>query len=265
MKLKNARAILGECLEMGKLCGNFRSASAFAIDHFLSRAGKTQQNRQRRIRLKNSTVLNYRRNRGDLQSIREIWLEQHYRLPDWVANRNTLIDLGANIGMTTLWLAHTYGFSDIVVVEPDQSNLKVLKSNLEKNKVNARLVNAAVGPSDGEICFAIDTCSNQGRINEDGVSVPMVSMATLIDEFGDKPIDLIKMDIEGGEEFLVSTNCEWMESINFVVTELHPELIDVDGVIAAFAQRGLTYYPGHAGGESKTGNFMDMFVRESAI
>jgi|SRR5579875_465611 len=41
--------------------------------------------------------ITYRRNRGDLQSIREVFIDEAYRLPTGFAPR-TILDLGANIG-----------------------------------------------------------------------------------------------------------------------------------------------------------------------
>ena len=268
MKLQNILSILSDCVAVKRLSKNNRSAITFGIDHLLTRIG-SQHRESRAIDMSNGSRFHYRRNKGDLQSIREIWLEQHYRLPEWVRDRTTLLDLGGNIGMTTLWLAKEYGFSDIVVVEPDESNYAILERNFHENDVNVKTIKAAIGPTDGEICFAADECSNQGHISDQGITVPMASMKTVLQHFGDRPVDLIKMDIEGGEEFLVSQNCEWMDSINFVITELHPSIIDVSKVISAFADHGLTYYPGNGGkvstNEAQSGNFMDMFVRESAI
>jgi len=161
-----------------------------------------------------------------------------------------------------LWLAKEYGFSEIVVVEPDATNASLLRTNLDTNGVGAKVFNAAIGPKDGEINFASSNCSNRGRISSEGVTVPMVSMPTVTEYFRGDAIDLVKLDIEGGEEFLVSSNCGWMDSINCVITELHPEVIDVRKVISAFADRELVYHPGNAGvRKNELGNFMDMFVR----
>jgi hypothetical protein len=39
------------------------------------------RNRERRIRVRGGIELNYRLNRGDMQSIREVWMDECYRLP----------------------------------------------------------------------------------------------------------------------------------------------------------------------------------------
>jgi len=42
----------------------------------------------------------------------------------------TIIDLGANIGLATLYLAHAYPDARIVSVEPEESNHAILQTNL---------------------------------------------------------------------------------------------------------------------------------------
>src|SRR6185503_9090303 len=69
--------------------------------------------RQRRVRLCDGTRLTYRLNRGDLQGIREVWCEEAYRLPFDRLPR-TFVDLGANIGLTTVWMCRNYGCDRVV-------------------------------------------------------------------------------------------------------------------------------------------------------
>jgi tRNA1(Val) A37 N6-methylase TrmN6 len=63
----------------------------------------------------------YRLNKGDLHSIREVWFEEAYRLP-FEDPSGTLLDLGANIGLTGVWLAKRYAIERVIAVEPDCDN-----------------------------------------------------------------------------------------------------------------------------------------------
>lgn len=263
MKIQNLVSIINDSISVGRISTN-KSALGFAWDQLYVRFNQGV-NRVSLIQLRDGTKIHFRRNRGDMQSIREVWLEQHYRLPEFVKGRTSLVDLGGNIGLTSLWLAKEYGFSEIVVVEPDEQNAVQLTANLHGNGIQASIIRSAVGPEDGVIRFSNSECSNQGHISDAGTEVPMVSMKTVLSRLEGRKVDLVKLDIEGGEEFLVSANCEWMDSVDFVITELHPEIIDLENVVNAFKRHGLSYHPGNGGmGRSKHANFMDMFVRESA-
>ena len=69
----------------------------------------------REVRLRGDIKIRYRLNKGDLHSIREIWLEEAYRLP-FEDPSGVLLDLGANIGMASLWLAKSYSFMQMIAV-----------------------------------------------------------------------------------------------------------------------------------------------------
>lgn len=102
------------------LCSDFAKMSALATLSGALRYGADlllvrirQSDRVRRIQLLDGTRLSYRLNRGDMQSIREVWLDEAYELPFKPAS-GVLIDLGANIGLTSLWLAKRYCYHKII-------------------------------------------------------------------------------------------------------------------------------------------------------
>jgi FkbM family methyltransferase len=130
--------------------------------------------RLRTLRLRDGTRISYCLNRGDIQAIREI-------------------------GFTSVYFARRHGARTCIAVEPDARNVRLLRRNLEQNGINATVFEAAVGSRDGTANFAANSESNLGRLAETGVPVKMLSMRTLLDELGDRRIDLLKVDIEGGE------------------------------------------------------------------
>src|SRR5712671_6873777 len=98
----------GKCI---RLCADPPSVLRLALDFALSRVfvflPKNTRNRVRSVRLHGGVQLCYRLNKGDLHSIREVWFEEAYRLP-FEDPSGTLLDLGANIGLTSVWLAKKY-------------------------------------------------------------------------------------------------------------------------------------------------------------
>jgi len=59
----------------------FRLSVDFALSRFIGLIPGGQRNRVREVRLCGDVKIRYRLNKGDLHSIREIWLEEAYRLP----------------------------------------------------------------------------------------------------------------------------------------------------------------------------------------
>jgi predicted RNA methylase len=84
------------------------------------------RDRVREVRLRGGVKIRYRLNKGDLHSIREIWFQEAYRLP-FEDSSGVLLDLGANIGMASLWLATNYSFTRVITVEPDPNNATLVR------------------------------------------------------------------------------------------------------------------------------------------
>lgn len=259
-----ARAIGHELRGGLALTSDLRSSLRYSADVVLSRLTRyvpfIDKDRERSIRVRGGVTIWYRLNRGDMQSIREVWIDECYRLPFDNVAPAVVVDLGANIGLTSLWLARRYGSSTVIAVEPSPENARLARLNLEQNNVQAEVVEAAIGPRDGQAFFAGGGDSNLGHVGGDqGTPVSMLSMQTLLQRLPDgAEVDLVKMDIEGGEGPLVAENVGWLRRVKAIIAELHPDLIDYQGVIRSIEQQGFRYLPAHAEAAFVA---MDSFVR----
>lgn len=123
----------------------------------------------------------------------------------------TALDVGANIGAVTCWMAARVGAAGrVTAFEPDAGNLAVLRRNLEANRVsNAAVVERGVWESEGELEFHAGgayTSSflrtayverHPGRYRT--VRVPVTTIDAEAERQGWRRLDLVKMDIEGSE------------------------------------------------------------------
>jgi FkbM family methyltransferase len=217
-------------------------------------------NQERCIRLTGGVEIRYRLNRGDIQSIREVWLDEGYKLP--IDRRLTvLVDLGANIGLTSLWLAKRYGCDKVIAIEPSHENARITCQNLERNGVCAEVVEAAVGSTDGMVPFSEARDSNEGRTGFGEHRVRMLSMFSVLSRVPSVDhVDLVKMDIEGAEQELLTGDLSWLQKVNSLIIEFHPTLVDYPGLVNRLRQCGFDYVPaGTAHADS-----MDFFVRRDA-
>ena len=259
--LKTLGAMARELRGAKRVARDGRSFARLAIDIVLYRAlklgGFGMRNRERTIRLQNGVTLTYRLNRGDIQSIREVWLDNVYRLPfDLTVSR--VVDLGANIGLTSVYFAKTYGAQTILAVEPNPANAELARRNFEQNGISARVIEAAIGPVDGFARFSDTLDSNLGAVSEAGREVRMISMSTLCAESPRMgPIDLLKMDIEGGEQALLSGSIEWLGEVRAIIAEFHPDIVDYPGLAERISGAGFRWYKVGAVYERTT----DAFIR----
>lgn len=235
----------------------FQLCQDFALSRVLTYLPERMRNEVREIELRNGVKLLYRLNRGDVQSMREIWLEDAYRLPFPISN-SVLVDLGANIGFTSIWLAKKYGFARVIAVEPNAANAELVRKNFALNGIAGTVVEAAVGPEDGTAKFRAAAESNMGRLSDEGDDeVTVVSMKSLFERFQLTDIDLVKLDIEGGEQALLTGPGEWLYHTRALIAEFHPDMIDYPGLTQLLEQRGFRYVRAN----TAFPNNMDSFYR----
>ena len=111
-----------------------------------------------------------------------------------------ILDVGANIGMFGVYALDRWPGARITAFEPDPDNLRVLRKTVVANAVGDRwqVVPKAVSNHVGELSFVADLRAEAhiaGAREKGTITVPTVDLF----DFADEPIDLIKMDIEGGE------------------------------------------------------------------
>jgi FkbM family methyltransferase len=232
-----------------ELGADLRSRVQLAMDFTLSRIigllPNFAWNQRRYARLRGDVKVVYRLNKGDLHSIREIWFGEEYWLP-FETSGGILLDLGANIGMTSLWLSKKYAFTQVIAVEPDPTNAELVQENFRLNAVNGRVLQAAVGPSGGTARFQSSGISNLGRLSDHGSPVVLCSVNHLIEKFSVPRFALIKIDIEGAEQSLFDGPTEWLDHTDAIVMELHPDIVDCDLLIKRVGSHGFNYIPAHS-------------------
>jgi FkbM family methyltransferase len=258
--LSVARNIAGECTASANVVLGFRSQARLDVDivlsrfaHFLPTFVTTQVHQ---IKMRNGAIFCYRINRGDLQSIREVWVDEAYRGP-FMPSGGTLVDLGANIGLTSVWLVKTYSFSQVVAVEPVAANAELTRKNLALNHVHGHVVEAAIGPSDGIANFEMSQNSNQGRISASGTEVPVLGMNSVMRLCGLSEINLLKIDIEGGEQDLFMGPTDWLDRTHAIIIEFHEREVNVHQITTLLEARGFHYFPSN----TLFPNSMDLFLK----
>ena len=158
----------------------------------------------------------------------EVFEHEYYRLP-LVAPPATILDLGANIGLTAVYFGRCFPDAQIAAVEPVPDNLRILAKNLDLNAVQATIVPAAVDTKDGEVFMQLGSMDYGHRVAvegaplDGGIAVKAISVPSLLDRLGWDRIGLLKVDIEGHERALFSVDCGWLARVDALCIECHDE------------------------------------------
>jgi FkbM family methyltransferase len=136
----------------------------------------------------------------------------------------TIVDLGANAGVTVAHNALLHPRARIVAVELDPGNAQAARRNTAPWADRVEIVQGAVWESDGEVPYDAETGEEYGfRAGAGGAMTRALSMDTI---FAHVPagarVDCVKMDIEGVEARLLSgAAARWIERVDSISLQVH--------------------------------------------
>lgn len=135
----------------------------------------------------------------------------------------TILDCGANIGDETMRFALHHPSAEIISVEADPENYKILNSNFQ-DVSRITTVNAAVWDSDTELYVFKKPDGNPEAswVSEkpSDTSIQALCIQSLMNIKNWKKIDVLKFDVEGAEKKIFSGNTEWLKSVNCLIFEV---------------------------------------------
>ncbi len=156
------------------------------------------------------------------------------------------LDIGANIGYTTLNMIRCAGTSGIVyAVEPDPHNLELLRANISLNGYNNRceIIEGIVSDTSGERDFWLADKPNINSVEKTKNSIRKISVHSY--DFpalmtGRKPPEFIKMDVEGHEVKIFESALNHFQTekgpVN-ILFEVHPSQYGLENDFAAILQK----------------------------
>ena len=146
----------------------------------------------------------------------EVFSTDDYNLPISAPVRRVL-DLGANVGFSAILFAERYPEAEIVAVEAAPDTFLRLQANVS-GLPSIRAVHRAVGSEDPvRIDLVLPSAERQPSAN--GVAVPGMSLTHLLEDLGWSRVDLMKIDIEGGELAVFADPA--MRRVSAIVGEVH--------------------------------------------
>jgi len=128
---------------------------------------------------------------------------------EFVLDKGVALDVGANLGMFSIPLAKKLGSKGKVIsIEAERNNVNLLKKNVELNGLkNVIVIGKGAYSKKGKINLNIDEFGTGGHsIQKTNVSefgkkeiIEVDTIDNIIKDLKIKKVDIIKIDIEGGE------------------------------------------------------------------
>jgi FkbM family methyltransferase len=138
---------------------------------------------------------------NDHDTAYEVFINDFYR-PEQTAGMRILniVDLGANVGYATLYYAHCFPDAHLYCFEPHPVSFGLLVDNLRRNHLMQRAtLYKAAASNVTSLRFLTDEAVCSTVVANDGDKRFRVTQLDIFSCLRDIPVDIFKMDIEGGE------------------------------------------------------------------
>lgn len=165
---------------------------------------------------------------SDISVFGQIFVDEEYSFPTDI-RPELIIDGGANVGYASIFFANKYKNAHIIAVEPEKSNIELLKENTSYYP-NIEIIESAIWNENTYLKVKDIGLGNWGFIVEktklsDIGAFKAITIQTLLEESGYEKIDILKLDIEGSEKEIFTNNYEdWLDKVSILIIELHDQM-----------------------------------------
>ena len=168
----------------------------------------------------------------DVYIFEKIFILEDYNIPQLNNfHANFIIDGGAYVGYSSIFFANKFPDSTVVAVEPEKSNFSMLEKNTSQYK-NIKRINAGIWNKNTFLLIKDLKNDDMGVLHyafiveevdkEEANSVKAITISDILKEYKQDEIDILKLDIEGAEKDVFSTNfSDWLSRTKMIFIELH--------------------------------------------
>jgi FkbM family methyltransferase len=162
--------------------------------------------------------------------IAEVFVKSQYACLGGLTNVKTIVDAGANIGATSVYLLEVYPSAHVIAIEPDPYNFQMLQKNLADYGSRVSCLRSALWGTEAELRILRGafrdggewSCQVTPSLTACESDVRALTVSKLMDDFNLKMIDILKVDIEGAErEVFRGSSAEWLRRTRTIAIELH--------------------------------------------
>lgn len=167
--------------------------------------------------------------RVDFAALHEVFVDREYEFP-YSQDPKVIVDIGANVGDTAIYYSLLFPKAKIYVIEPNPNVHENLERNVKQFN-NVTICKLAIAPDTGSTAFFFGDSHLGSSVNKrdqhtKSLAVASFTLEDFCKNYGISEIDILKFDIEGGEEYLLAS-----PTIRFLVKELageiHADLVSV--------------------------------------
>ena len=181
---------------------------------------------------------------SDYVTFKEIFLTHGGEYADFVQEVEGpvryILDLGSNVGYSIAYFLRIWPDAKVSGVEPFDPNVRMIQKTFDEfiRRGQVAVHQAFVGSAEGRAAIVSGGAGGANEIQmdrsvdslasedvDDAAIVPVD--AILAEDHPQGMIDILKCDVEGGEEEVFSHCASWIHRVRYLVAELHDGLDEV--------------------------------------
>jgi FkbM family methyltransferase len=177
------------------------------------------------IKLKNySHPIYYRPNTSDINTLVQNLIREEYgQLPPgfqpvWI------VDAGGYIGDVSLYFLNRFPHCRVLCLEPEPENYALAVRNLEDYGDRASVLQQGLWSHTTRLNMMGSFVKAQltDSFEDGGAAIDVSSVETLMKTYCMEYVDILKLDVEGAEEHILSGNSEkWLPKVKSLIVEFH--------------------------------------------
>jgi len=175
-------------------------------------------------------------NSTDLMALTHVWLIEEYKRKKFdIKPNDVIIDIGAHIGLFTIYASQFSKNGEIYSFEPMKENFELLNKNIISNNLKkVKIFNLAVSNSNSSVTLFINNDESGHSMfsqSSQNLMVNSISLKRIFDENQIEFCNFLKLDCEGAEyEIIKNLPLSYFEKIDKMIIEYHmadsnPELL----------------------------------------
>ena len=170
---------------------------------------------------------------------REIWIEEVYvKGGIHIAPEATIVDIGANIGLFSVWAATRCPGARVIAVEPSPTMAEFVRQNAARNRMSITVLQVACGGEEGKrVLYTPYGDEARNTLNASDPSIPVraladvevVTLKELLRRSRVEKCDLLKVDCEGSEyDIMFKAPADVLDRVQQIALEYHPGFNESD-------------------------------------
>lgn len=145
---------------------------------------------------------------------------------------NTIIDVGAYIGTSSIYFSKKYPNALIYAIEPEKNNYELLLKNIEGFAKIIPINSAIWGLNEereifnrftGHWGYTVSETFNKSESTNQFVKC--LTISDIIRKYKISTIDILKLDAEGSEKSILNNSKAWIDKVNIISAELHDSIV----------------------------------------